>query len=114
MIKNSEAIREKLAKFLSFADITREEIDNLFKVATSADCEYMHITWRKKPHYVKFDVGIVLEENSHRKSKVLTVGVKTDNTVITEGIEHTEGKFQTFIAESKLLKKHRLQEVKVR
>ena len=103
MIRNSEVIKEKLAEFLSFANTTKEEIENLFNVATSTECEYVHITWRKKPHYVKFDVGIVWDENTHRKSKIMTVGIKTDNTEIADGIEHTEGKFQTLIAEFRQL-----------
>jgi hypothetical protein len=103
MIENLEVVKEKLVEFLSFANVTREEIDNLFKVAVSTDCEAMRVSWRKNPYYVRFDVGILWDENIHQKSKILTVRVKIGNTMIIKGLEHTEGKFQTFIAEFKLV-----------
>ena len=99
MVENLEVVKEKLVESLGFADVTREEIDNLFKIAVSANCESMCIIWRKFPHAVRFDVGILWDEHFHRKSKVLAVKVKTANTTIHKGLEHTEGKFQTFAIE---------------
>ena len=101
MIENLETIKGKLTELLSFANVTKEEIDSLFKVATSKDCESLSITWRKFPQVVKFEVGIVWEEQFHRKSKLLIVKAKTEKTKIHKGLEHTEGKFQTFKIELK-------------
>ena len=101
MVENLEVVKEKLVEFLCFANVTREQIDNLFKVAVSTDCEAMRVSWRKNPYYVRFDVGIVWDEHFHRKSKVLSAKIKTDNTIIHEGLEYTEGTFQTLAVELK-------------
>jgi hypothetical protein len=101
MVENLDVIKKKLVEFLGFTNVTTEEIDNLFKVAISKDCESMRITWRKFPHAVRFDVGILFDEHFHRKSKVLTVKAKTENTTIHNGLEHTESKFQAFSVELK-------------
>jgi len=101
MVENLGVVKEKLVEFLGFANVTREEIDNLFNIALSSECELMRVCWRKNPYYVRFDVGIMWDEHFHQKSKVLTVKVKTENVTINKGLEHSDGKFEVFQIELK-------------
>jgi len=99
MSQNLDALKQKMIEFLSFTSLTKEEIENLFKVALSQDCEMMNVTMRKFPQAVTFDVGTRLDKQVHQKVKVLSIKVKTINTLVHQNLEHTKGKFKIFTLE---------------
>jgi hypothetical protein len=91
-----DIVKRRLVEFLSFADVSTVEIENLLKVVASMECESTHVTWREDGHYVKFDVGIVWDEKSHKKSKVLVINARTGKTYIDKDLEFSEGTFYGF------------------
>jgi hypothetical protein len=102
-------VEEKLVESLSFASISQVEIENLFKAAVSMDCESMEIVWRSTRgyDYVRLTTGIVWDEYSHKKSKVLTIDARSGRTEVRPNSEFSEGKFYSFhfeLAEQKKMK----------
>lgn len=91
-----KTVKEKLIEILSFVNISATEIENLLKTAASTDCESIHLVWRRGDQCIKFDAGIVRDEHSRRKNKVLIVNARTRSTTIHKNLEFSEGKFYGF------------------
>jgi hypothetical protein len=91
-------VKAKLVESLSFANISQVEIENLLKAAVSVDCESMEVVWRSTRgyNYVRLTAGIVWDEYSHKKSKVLTIDARSGRTKVRPNSEFSEGKFYSF------------------
>lgn len=91
-------VKEKLVESLSFASISQTEIENLLKAAVSMDCESMEVVWRRARgyNYVRLIAGIVSDEYSQKKSKVLTIDARSGTTEVRPNSEFSEGKFYSF------------------
>ena len=88
-----EIAEGRLVGFLSFTCIPRAEIVAFLKAVVSADCESAHIVWSNVSHHVELDVGMVQDEHSHKKSKVLALNARTGKISVQKNFEFSEGKF---------------------
>jgi hypothetical protein len=91
-----EIAKEKLAEFLSFTNISMTEIECLLKAVVSEDCESTNVVWRKGDCCVSLDAGIVWDQLSHERSRVLAINARIGKTTIQKNLEYSEGKFCGF------------------
>ncbi|MEM3628854.1 MAG: hypothetical protein QXQ94_08820 [Candidatus Bathyarchaeia archaeon] len=100
MVEALETVKQKLLESLSFAGVTKEEIDSLVKIGEPMTCSYLNVHWRKEPYWVILKINLLeYDEDFKNKRKLITVKVQTKKQSMHERLKHTESECQEFKAE---------------